>query len=112
MDDEGIELVVAKDVDALLEAGRVVEVTHENGEPAALVLGDEGLHRVAEVRPPVRLDTPEEAEDLTEVIDEDDVEESDEIAGAADEEEEDEFGSEFSDNEGFEEERGSSHDDY
>lgn len=54
---------------------------------------------------------PEEAEDLTEVVDEDDVEESDEIAGAS-EEEEDEFGSEFSDNEGFEEERGASHDEY
>ena len=55
---------------------------------------------------------PEEAEDLTEVVDEDDVEEGDEVAGAADEEEEDEFGSEFSDNEGFEEERGSAHDDF
>jgi hypothetical protein len=55
---------------------------------------------------------PEEAEDLTEVTDEDDVEDSDETE--SNEEEEDEFGSEFSDNEGFDEERGghSSHDDY
>lgn len=53
---------------------------------------------------------PEEAEDLTEVADEDDVEENDDI-DSHDDEEEDEFGSEFSDNEGFDEER-NSHDDY
>lgn len=54
---------------------------------------------------------PEEAEDLTEVTDEDDVEESDDIDNHEDEEE-DEFGSEFSDNEGFDDERHSSSDDY
>lgn len=55
---------------------------------------------------------PEEAEDLSEVTDEEDVEESDEMDSHDDEEEEDEFGNEFSDNEGFNEERHSSHDDY
>jgi len=54
---------------------------------------------------------PEEAEDLTEVVDEDEVEEGDDLDKVADEEEEDEFGSEFSDNEGFEDERHSG-DDY
>ena len=53
---------------------------------------------------------PEEAEDLTEVVDEDEVEGED-LDKVADEEEEDEFGSEFSDNEGFEDEQ-RSHDDY
>jgi hypothetical protein len=53
---------------------------------------------------------PEDAEDLTEVTDDDEVVDSDEVAHGEDEEE-DEFGSEFSDNEGFEDD-GKSHDDY
>jgi hypothetical protein len=53
---------------------------------------------------------PEDADDLTEVVDEE--AETDEVAlHGDDEEEEDEFGSEFSDNEGFEED-GKAHDDY
>ena len=44
VDDERIELVVAKDVDALLEARRIVEIADEHGEAAALVLRDERLH--------------------------------------------------------------------
>jgi hypothetical protein len=54
---------------------------------------------------------PEDAEDLSEVTDDEDVVDSDEIAHGGDDEEEDEFGSEFSDNEGFEDD-GKSHDDY
>jgi hypothetical protein len=54
---------------------------------------------------------PEEAENLSEVTEGDDVEESDGLETSSDGEEEDEFGSEFSDNEGFEDER-HSHDDY
>lgn len=54
---------------------------------------------------------PEEAEDLTEVTDEGDDEERDDM-DSHDDEEEDEFGDEFSDNEGFEDERHSSSDDY
>lgn len=53
---------------------------------------------------------PEDAEDLSEVTDDDDVVDSDEVAHGEDEEE-DEFGNEFSDNEGFEDD-GKSHDDY
>ena len=53
---------------------------------------------------------PEDAEDLSEVTDDEEVVDSDEIAHGEDEEE-DEFGSEFSDNEGFEDD-GKSHDDY
>jgi len=55
---------------------------------------------------------PEEVDDLTEVADDEGLETDTEVAqGADEEEEEDEFGSEFSDNEGFEEE-GRGHDDY
>jgi hypothetical protein len=53
---------------------------------------------------------PEDADDLTEVADEEETE-GDDIHGHDDEEGEDEFGSEFSDNEGFEDE-GKAHDDY
>lgn len=53
---------------------------------------------------------PEDAEDLSEVTDDEETEGDDVIAGV-DDEEEDEFGSEFSDNEGFEDD-GKSHDDY
>jgi hypothetical protein len=53
---------------------------------------------------------PEDAEDLSEVTDDEEVE-SDDVLPVADDEEEDEFGSEFSDNEGFEED-GKSHEDY
>ena len=53
---------------------------------------------------------PEDAEDLSEVTEDGEVVDSDEIAHGEDEEE-DEFGSEFSDNEGFEDD-GKSHDDY
>jgi hypothetical protein len=52
---------------------------------------------------------PEDAEDLSEVTDDEETEGDDVIAGA--DEEEDEFGSEFSDNEGFEED-GKAHEDY
>jgi len=52
---------------------------------------------------------PEDAEDLSEVTDDDTVETDDVDAHGDDEE--DEFGSEFSDNEGFEED-GKGHDDY
>jgi hypothetical protein len=54
---------------------------------------------------------PEDAEDLSEVTDDDDVVDSDEISHGGDDEEEDEFGSEFSDNEGFDDDS-KSHDDY
>src|ERR1700712_1041786 len=54
---------------------------------------------------------PEDADDLSEVTDDDTVVDSDEIAAHDEEEEEDEFGSEFSDNEGFEED-GKAHEDY
>ncbi len=53
---------------------------------------------------------PEDAEDLSEVTEDGEVVDSDEIAHGEDEEE-DEFGSEFSDNEGFDDD-GKSHDDY
>jgi len=53
---------------------------------------------------------PEDADDLSEVTDDEETE-SDDVALHGDDEEEDEFGSEFSDNEGFEED-GKSHDDY
>jgi len=53
---------------------------------------------------------PEDAEDLSEVTEDGDVVDSDEIAHGEDEEE-DEFGSEFSDNESFDDD-GKSHDDY
>lgn len=53
---------------------------------------------------------PEDADDLTEVVDEE--AESDDVPlHVDDEEEEDEFGSEFSDNEGFEDD-GKAHEDY
>jgi len=52
---------------------------------------------------------PEDADDLSEVTEDEEAVTNDEAAGA--EEEEDEFGSEFSDNEGFEED-GKTHDDY
>ena len=53
---------------------------------------------------------PEDADDLTEVVDEE--AETDEVPlHVDDEEEEDEFGSEFSDNEGFEDD-GKAHEDY
>jgi len=55
---------------------------------------------------------PEDAEDLSEVTDDEELPEGEEaVAHGEDEEEEDEFGSEFSDNEGFEDD-GKSHDDY
>jgi hypothetical protein len=56
---------------------------------------------------------PEDAEDLSEVADTGEEEETDDVdvAGGADDEEEDEFGGEFSDNEGFEDD-GKGHDDY
>ena len=54
---------------------------------------------------------PEDAEDLTEVTDDGDAVDSDEVIAPGEDEEEDEFGSEFSDNEGFEEE-GKGHEDY
>ena len=54
-----------------------------------------------------------EEEGFTEVADSDDIEGHDEPISAPDEEEgEDEFGSEFSDNEGFEDEGPTRHDDY
>jgi hypothetical protein len=54
------------------------------------------------------------AEGFTEVSDSDDLEEHDDHAGESHDEgeEEDEFGSEFSNNEGFEDENRSQHDDY
>jgi len=55
---------------------------------------------------------PEDAEDLSEVTDDEGLPDGEEaVAHGEDEEEEDEFGSEFSDNEGFEDD-GKSHDDY
>jgi Plasmid pRiA4b ORF-3-like protein len=54
---------------------------------------------------------PEDAEDLTEVTEDGEVESDDVALHVDDEEEEDEFGSEFSDNEGFEDD-GKAHDDY
>jgi len=53
---------------------------------------------------------PEDAEDLSEVTDDPDAE-TDDVEVHGDDEEEDEFGSEFSDNEGFEDD-GKGHDDY
>jgi len=53
---------------------------------------------------------PEDAEDLSEVTEDGEEVESDDAASGADDED-DEFGSEFSDNEGFEDD-GKSHDDY
>ena len=54
---------------------------------------------------------PEEVDDLTEIADDEGLETDTEVAHAPDDEEEDEFGNEFSDNEGFEDE-GKGHDDY
>jgi len=54
---------------------------------------------------------PEDADDLTELTEDEAVEDTDEVAVHGEDEEEDEFGSEFSDNEGFEDD-GKSHDDY
>jgi len=54
---------------------------------------------------------PEDADDLSEVTDDEAEGDDNELHGHDDEEEEDEFGSEFSDNEGFEED-GKAHDDY
>lgn len=54
---------------------------------------------------------PEDADDLSEVTDDEEVESDDVPLHVDDEEEEDEFGSEFSDNEGFEDD-GKAHDDY
>ena len=54
---------------------------------------------------------PEDAEDLSEVTDDDEVSEDTDVHESGDEEEEDEFGNEFSDNEGFEDD-GKSHEDY
>jgi Plasmid pRiA4b ORF-3-like protein len=54
---------------------------------------------------------PEDADDLTEVTDDGEVESEEVSLHVGDEEEEDEFGSEFSDNEGFEDD-GKAHDDY
>jgi hypothetical protein len=55
---------------------------------------------------------PEEVDDLTEVADDEGLETDTEVAQGADDEEEDEFGSEFSDNEGFDEDGKGHHDDY
>src|SRR6185436_20116434 len=60
---ERLELVVPEHVDAALEAHGVVEIGEEHREAAALVLGDEGLHRLAEVGRALGADAPEEAED-------------------------------------------------
>lgn len=54
---------------------------------------------------------PEDADDLSEVTDDEEVESDEVPLHVGDEEEEDEFGSEFSDNEGFEDD-GKAHDDY
>jgi Plasmid pRiA4b ORF-3-like protein len=54
---------------------------------------------------------PEDADDLTEVTEDGEVESDDVALHVDDEEEEDEFGSEFSDNEGFEDD-GKAHEDY
>jgi len=54
---------------------------------------------------------PEDADDLTEVAEDEGVESDEVVLHGDDEEEEDEFGSEFSDNEGFEDD-GKAHEDY
>jgi len=54
---------------------------------------------------------PEDADDLSEVTEDGEVESDDVALHVDDEEEEDEFGSEFSDNEGFEDD-GKAHEDY
>lgn len=54
---------------------------------------------------------PEDAEDLSEVTEDEDLADGDDVIAHGEDEEEDEFGSEFSDNEGFEDD-GKSHDDY
>lgn len=54
---------------------------------------------------------PEDAEDLSEVTEDGDEVESDDVIAGVDDDEDDEFGSEFSDNEGFEDD-GKAHDDY
>jgi hypothetical protein len=54
---------------------------------------------------------PEDADDLTEISDDEGLETDTEVAHAPEDEEEDEFGSEFSDNEGFDDE-GKGHDEY
>ena len=64
MEEERLELVVAEDVDPLLEALGVVEIAEEDGEPLALVLRDEGAERIAEVGMAFGLELAQKAEDL------------------------------------------------
>jgi hypothetical protein len=60
----GLELVVAKHVDAVLEPCGVVQIADEHGETASLVLGDEGPQAVLQIRLAFGADVPEKIEDL------------------------------------------------
>ena len=68
VDDERLEGGITKDVDALFEPLGVEEIANQDGDAAALVLGDERLQRVTQIGSPGRLQPAEKLEHFEDAL--------------------------------------------